>query len=236
MAAGRGKIACRHVRYPKQSLQQVLPAFRGFSCVAGYTRPRRLKTSLQSGTAKKFPSGCKPAVLLILGIIFALTPSKAGAQIKSNPGAVNLSATLNSSVTIKAAPGAVTFALIRNGVATGSVPVSITTSWVVPVLFGNVTEYAYFTSPASALTDGGGDNIPSGSVAGSFNGGAYTAFTGTSPFAAGSSITLFNQFILIFFNTSATRTDSLSLQISTTGLNLPAGTYTGVLHIQAQAN
>ncbi len=89
-------------------------------------------------------------------------------KIKSNPGAVNLSATLNTSVTIKASPGAVTFALVRNGVATGSVPVSITTSWVVPTLFGNVTEYAYFTSPASALTDGGGDNIPSGSVAGRF--------------------------------------------------------------------
>jgi len=174
--------------------------------------------------------------LLIVGIVFALTASKAGAQIKSNPGAVNLSATLNTSVTIKASPGAVTFALVRNGVATGSVPVSITTSWVVPTLFGNVTEYAYFTSPASALTDGGGDNIPSGSVAGSFNGGAYTAFTGASPFAAGSSITLFNQFILIFFNSTATRTDTLSLQIDTTGLTLPAGTYTGVLHIQAQAN
>ncbi len=69
-----------------------------------------------------------------------------------------------------------------------------------------------------------------------FNDRAYTAFTGASPFCCGSSITLFNQFILIFFNSTATRTDTLSLQIDTTGLTLPAGTYTGVLHIQAQAN
>jgi hypothetical protein len=97
-----------------------------------------------------------------------------------------------------------------------------------------VNEYAYFTTPAAALTDGAGDNIPSASVAGSFNGGAFTAFTGTSPFAAGSSMTLFDQFIFIF-NFFGTRTDSLNLRINTTGLNLPAGTYTGLLHIQAQA-
>jgi hypothetical protein len=97
-----------------------------------------------------------------------------------------------------------------------------------------VNEYAYFTTSAAALTDGAGDNIPSANVTGSFNGGAFAAFTGASPFAAGSSITLFNQFIFIF-NVTGTRTDSLNLRINTTGLNLPAGTYTGLLHIQAQA-
>ena len=86
---------------------------------------------------------------------------------------------------------------------------------------------------ASALADGAGDNIPSANVSGSVNGGAFTALTGASPFAAGSSLAIFNQFIF-FFNINATRTDSLNLRIDTTGLNLPAGTYTGVLHIQAQ--
>jgi len=47
-------------------------------------------------------------------------------------------------------------------------------------------------------------------------------------------MTLFDQFIFIF-NFVGTRTDSLNLRINTTGLNLPAGTYTGLLHIQAQA-
>jgi hypothetical protein len=168
-------------------------------------------------------------------LIFALAPSRAGAQIKSNAAGVNLNATLNSSITINAAPSLVNFALVRSGVSNGSVPISITTSWVVPTLFGNVVEYAYFSSPTDALSDGAGDNIPSASVSGSANGGAFTPFTGTSPFAAGSSITLFNQFILIFFSTTATRTDTLNLRIDTTGLNLPAAAYTGVLHIQAQA-
>jgi hypothetical protein len=172
--------------------------------------------------------------LLSFTAILVLIPSTASAQLKSNTASVNLSAALNSSVTITAAPGLVNFALLRSGISTGSAPVSITTSWTVPFLFGNVNEYAYFTTSAAALTDGAGDNIPSASVAGSFNGGAFTAFTGTSPFAAGSSITLFNQFIFIF-NITGTRTDSLNLRINTTGLNLPAGTYTGLLHIQAQA-
>jgi len=173
---------------------------------------------------------------VMLGIVFAICPSPAGAQIKSNVATVNLSATLNSGITITAAPGLVNFTLVRNGTAPGSAPVSITTSWRLPLVFGNISEYAYFTSPAAALTDGASDNIPSSSVSGSFNGGAFTAFTGTSPLAAGSSITLFNQFFFILFTNPGTRTDTLNLQINTTGLNLPAATYTGVLHIQAQAN
>jgi hypothetical protein len=171
----------------------------------------------------------------VLAVVFALAPLRANAQLNSNIANINLNATLNSSITITAAPGLVNFPLLPSGVTTGSSPISITTSWVLPVLFGTIHEYAYFTSPASALADGAGDNIPSANVSGSFNGGAFTAFTGASPFAAGSSMTLFNQVIFILFgNTTGTRTDSLNLRINTTGLSLPAGTYTGVLHIQAQ--
>jgi hypothetical protein len=180
--------------------------------------------------------GCKGLALALLAIVFALAPSRTGAQLKSNPASVNLNATLNSGLTITAAPGLVNFNLVRNGTATGSAPVTITTSWTLPLIFGNIVEYAYFTNPAAALRDGASDNIPSASVSGSYNGGAFTAFTGASPLAAGSSITLFNQFFFIFFTNPGTRTDTLNLQINTTGLNLPAGTYTGVLHIQAQAN
>lgn len=169
----------------------------------------------------------------LLGIVLVLCPSQARAQLKSNPAAVNLNATLSSGLTITAAPGLVNFNLVRNGTATGSSAITIITSWRLQLIFGNIIEYAYFTSPAAALTDGASDNIPSASVSGSFNGAAYTAFTGTSPMAAGSSMTLFNQFFFFLFTGS--RTDTLNLQINTTGLTLPAGTYTGVLHIQAQA-
>jgi hypothetical protein len=183
---------------------------------------------------KKRFAGCEGFVL-VLAAVFALIPSKAIAQLNSKIANVTLNAILNSSITITAAPGLVNFPLVPSGATTGSSPITITSKWVLPVLFGTVNEYAYFSSPASALADGAGDNIPSANVSGSFNGGTFTAFTGTSPFAAGSSMTLFSQFIFVLFgDTTATRTDSLNLMINTTGLNLPAGTYTGVLHIQAQ--
>jgi hypothetical protein len=99
---------------------------------------------------------------------------------------------------------------------------------------GTVTTYAYFTSAAAALTDGAGDNIPSSSVSGSVNGGAFTAFTGVSPFAAASSITIATIRIL-GNNKSGNQTDTLNMRINTTGLTLPAANYTGVLTIRAQA-
>jgi hypothetical protein len=99
---------------------------------------------------------------------------------------------------------------------------------------GDVTVYAYFTTPAAALSNGAGANIASARVSGSANGAAFTPFTGNSPFAAGSSITVATWRIL-GNNRDGTRQDTLDLQIDTTGLPLPAGTYTGVLNIQAQA-
>jgi hypothetical protein len=184
--------------------------------------------------AKRFGGRNGFAVALVV-MACVLVPGRLSAQIKSNVASVNLNATLNSSITIVAAPGLVNFTLPRNGIANGSATVGITTSWALPVIIGRISEYAYFTSAGAALSDGASDNIPSASVSASANGAAYTPFTGASPFAAGSSMTLFNQFILILLNTSSSRTDTLNLRIDTTGLNLPAGTYTGVLHIQAQA-
>jgi hypothetical protein len=198
------------------------------------SRNRNL-TSLHKEGQKNRLAGCRGLPLALAVAVLGLIPLRGSAQRNSNAATVSLSATMNSAITVTAAPGSVNVALLQSGVSTASSPVSITTAWAIPRFFGTITEYAYFTSPATALTDGAGYNIPSANVSGSFNAGAYTAFTGASPFAAGSSMTLFTtSFFFFFFNNPATRTDSLNLQINTTGLNLPAGTYTGVLHIQAQ--
>jgi hypothetical protein len=173
----------------------------------------------------------KVACFLAVILVF---PLLAGAQVNGNRSTVNLNATLTTSLTVTASPANVNFALVRNGVANGSATVSITTRWTLTQLIGTVQLWAYFSAPTAALSDGFGDNIPSSSVSGSPNGGAFTPFTATSPFAAGSSMRVFNALIFIF-NTNAARTDTLDLRIDTTGLNLPAGTYTGVMHLQAQA-
>lgn len=171
-------------------------------------------------------------VLALLAGVLACAPTLQ-AQLNSNVAAANLSAVLNSSLTVSAAPGLVNFALLPNGVASGSSTITITTSWVLRPP-NTVTVYAFFTSPSAALTDGGSNYIPSSKVLGSPNGGAFTPFTGASPFSGASSVTIFSQRVL-GFSRQVTRSDTLDLQIDTTGLGLPAGTYTGLLRIRAQA-
>lgn len=138
-----------------------------------------------------------------------------------------------SSLSISAAPGLVTFALPPNGVATGSSPVSITTTWQIQRGGTQVSVYAYFTNSAAALTNGMGSDIPSARVSGSINGGPLAPFTGTGPFSAGGSLTVFTQ--QVRNNKSVTRTDTVNLQIDTTGLGLRAGSYSGVIRIQSFA-
>ena len=170
----------------------------------------------------------------ILLTLFLGSASPAQAQKNSNFVTVSLNANATQSLSVTAAPALVNFALApAGGVSNGSVPVSITTSWVGAPLIGFVTLYGYFSSAPVALTDGAGDNIASSRVLGSVNGGGFAAFNAASPFAAASSRQLFSQLIFIF-NLNSSRTDSLNLRIDTTGLLLPAGTYSGVLILQAQ--
>ena len=169
----------------------------------------------------------------LLGLTLMVAPASQ-AQINSNVANVNLNAVLAESITVAAAPGLVNFALVGSGVSAGSAQVTIDTTWSLATTRTNVSVYAYFTAPAAALTDGAGNDIPSSAVAGSVNGGAMGAFTGASPFSGASAVTIRNQAIGVgTFN--STSSDTLDLQIDTTGLGLPAATYTGVLNIQAQA-
>jgi hypothetical protein len=171
----------------------------------------------------------------LAGLLAAVAyPSIMYAQLNSSTASVNLNAVLNTSLTLSAAPGLVNFALLPSGVASGGSTINITTTWTLRPSVGAVTVWAYFSSVPSALSDGTGDNIPSASVTGSPNGGAFAPFTGSSPFAAGSSLQIYTLSIL-GNNKTGTRIDTLNLKINTTGLNLPAGTYTGTLILQGQA-
>jgi hypothetical protein len=118
--------------------------------------------------------------------------------------------------------------------AVGPVALSANLPSSLATFISQLSLYAYFTNPASAMADASGHNIPAANMSGSVNGGAFGAFTGTSPFAGTSSITLFSQFVL-GFNIPQTRTDTINLRINTTGLGLPSGNYAGLLVIQAQA-
>jgi hypothetical protein len=143
------------------------------------------------------------------------------------------------SITVAASPSAVSFALNAGGLATGSSPVVITTTYSGVSVLSSFILYAYFATASSALSGGSPVVlIPSSCVLGQMTTGTpttFTAFTGTGPFGgAGASLQLFSSTALLSLGGS--RTDSLSLEINLATIpQLPAGTYIGSLLLTAQA-
>jgi hypothetical protein len=185
-------------------------------------------------------------IILTIGLIalVSLLPFRAfGAALNSNTASVTLTATMAESLTVSATPSGVTFNLVQNGTATANAPIAITTSWVLLTTRANIQLDGYFASATSALTDGLStpDLIPTSAVLGQMTTGiptTYTAFTSTLTDglgSAGAGLELFTV-ALSAANREVTRTDNLNLEINTTSLaQLPAGTYTGTLTLQAQA-
>lgn len=142
-----------------------------------------------------------------------------------------------STLTLSASPSSVSFTLAPGQVASGSKPVTINTSWLLG-LASTVHLYAYFTT-TNALTLNGtsGSAIPSADVLGKCSTGlpvSFKAFTESSPLAAGSSLEIFEQGALL--SVAANRSDQLGLEIDLRNLGqLPAGSYSGTLTLQAQA-
>jgi hypothetical protein len=171
---------------------------------------------------------------LLLFAVCVWIPSGANAQLNSSGINVTLNASLLELVTISATPTTVNFTLVGSGTSTGNSAISITTTWVLAIGRSNLKLYGYFSSSTAALSDGSGHNIPSSSVSGSVNSGSYAAFTSTTPFATASGLQIFTQSVS-GITLDSNRTDSLALEINTTGLNLPAASYTGTLVLEAQA-
>ena len=176
--------------------------------------------------------------LMVSGLIQAHASS-----LNSNSPTVALNATLSESLTVSSSVGTVNFALVDGSTVTGSAAVPITTTWVLGPSRTSVKLYGFFASSTAALTDGytTPDNIPSADVLGQVTTGVpstYTAFSQTAAGfgAASASLLLVNQTISSSSaNFVGNRTDNLSLEIVTPA-TLPAGTYTGTLTLQAQAN
>lgn len=138
------------------------------------------------------------------------------------------------SLTVTLSANAVSFTL-REGSATnaGNTAITAITTWSFNQTM-TLSVYAYFSSATSALTDGSGDNIPSSAFQISDNGGAFNALNNTVPFG-GPNAGLSLAHVLIGSRTG-TRIDTMNFNINlSTVPNLPAGTYSGTLNIQAQA-
>jgi hypothetical protein len=201
------------------------------------------ETQRMSRTAKLVSAG----LILVPGFFLLSAPVAYSQALNSNTATVALSATLNESLTVTAAPtsgSAVNFALVSGGTATGSAPVAMNTSWIMKGSRSSVTLTGYFTSATQALAGTGSSPayIPTSEVLGQVTTGAPTTFTaftqtpGTGGLGtAGASLVLFTQAVS-GTNRSSSRNDNLNLEINLTSQpQLPADTYTGTLNLQAQA-
>jgi hypothetical protein len=175
-------------------------------------------------------------LVLLLLLIGAALPS--GAQVLNSAAqTITLQAVLSQSITLTLSGNAVNFNLTSGSAANpGSTSITATTSWTLRPNVGALNVYAFFSNSASALTDGAGNNIPSADFQISNNGGAFAALTNTVPFGGANAGLRLSSTPILGNNKTGTRTDVMNFNINLVPLpNLPAGTYTGTLTIQAQA-
>lgn len=150
---------------------------------------------------------------------------------------ISLQAVLSDSISIALSSNAVNFTLIAGNLSNpGSTSITATTTWVLKPNVNSLKLYAFFSSSASALTDGAADNIPSADFQISNNGGAFNALTNTVPFGGANAGLQLSSTPILGNNKTGQRTDVMNFNINLTPLpSLPAGSYTGTLTIQAQA-
>jgi len=164
--------------------------------------------------------------------------ARSHAQVRnSGASTITLQAVLTPSLTVALSGNAVNFNLAAGSANNaGSTSVTATTSWAVNNAVGLVSLYAFFTNSASAMTDGAGDNIPSADFQISDNAGAFNALTNTAPFGGANAGLRVSTTLILLTNKSGSHTDVMNFNINLSTLpNLPAGTYTGTLTLQAQA-
>jgi hypothetical protein len=174
---------------------------------------------------------------LLLCLFFSLPRLGADAQaVRVGKAAVRPAVILGGSVTVTAAPAFVSFRLISRGIASSSGSVGVTTTWMGLSRLSRMNLYGYFSGAGTALTGGSpAVSIPSSAVLGQMPAGSassFTPFTQSNPMA-GASLLLYCEPGTAGGNGS--RTDTLNMEINLEGLSqLPAGTYTGTLYLQAQ--
>jgi hypothetical protein len=176
-------------------------------------------------------------VLPLLGLLAAFAAIAQAQVINSGARPISLNATLQEAVSVSLSANAVNFALTAASANNpGSTSITATTSWTLRPNRGALSLYAFFSTAASALTDGAGNNIPSSAFSISNNGGAFLPLVNTVPFGGANAGRLLSATPILGNNKSGSRTDLMLFNINLTGLpNLPSGTFTGILTIQAQA-
>ena len=179
------------------------------------------------------------AFSFVLGLLLYFHVAEGAAQaVRVGKAAVRLGAFVGGSVTVTAAPAFVSFQLVAHGVAASSSGVGVITTWAGMSRLARLNLYGYFPAAGSALAGGSPPtNIPSSAVLGQVPAGApssFTPFTQSNP-AGGASAGLLLYCEPFLRGGTGSRTDTLNMEIDLEALpQLPAGSYTGTLYLQAQ--
>lgn len=158
-------------------------------------------------------------------------------SLSSGAQTIALQATLSESISINLSDNSVSFNLVPGQASNpGNKNVTATTTWISKP-GRNVTTYIYFSTASVALTDGGGNNIPSSAFEVSDNGGALTPLTQTVVSGgAGAGLQLTSTKVT-GLNKTGSHTDAMNFNINLSALPLlPAGTYVGTVTLRAEAN
>jgi hypothetical protein len=142
-------------------------------------------------------------------------------------------------MTLTLSGGEVNFTLIPGRASNpGNGSVGIHLLWACPCDTPKFELYAYFSSPAVALTDGAGNNIPPSAISISDNGGAFQRVSGNQPLGAPDAGLHLVSIPATGGQRGGSHTDVLNFNIDLSSgplIHLPPGTYTGTLTIQGQA-
>jgi hypothetical protein len=180
----------------------------------------------------------KLVLAMALGGSLSLVASPAAAQVKnSGASAITLQAVLTDSISVTLSANAVSFTMTPgSGSNPGSTAITATTRWLLKPSVNSVKVYAFFGSSTAALTDGAGNSIPSADFQISNNAGPLTAVNTTVPFGGPNAGLMLSNTRILGNNRTGSHTDTMNFNINLAPLpNLPPGTYTGTLTIQAQA-
>jgi len=181
---------------------------------------------------------CVRLAMVVLAMVSATSLASAQA-LNSGAQTIALNATLSESLTLSLSANAVNFTLTPGSATNaGSTNITATTAWTLRPGRTAVGVFAYFTAAASALTDGSGNNIPSSAFKIADNGGASTALTNSVTFSGANAGLQLANVAITGANRNSSRTDVMAFNIDLSAgtlPQLPAGTYTGTLNIQAQA-
>jgi hypothetical protein len=161
-----------------------------------------------------------------------------GTALDSAAKSIALNAKLDESLTLNLSASVVNFTLAAGSASNaGSANITATTKWVLKPGRTAVSVYAYFASTA-ALNDGAGNSIPSSAFTIADNSGTAAALTAVTPYNAGASGLRLENITITGANKNSSVSDDMAFNIDLSGgtlPQLPAGTYTGTLNIQAQA-